>query len=308
MLPTGLSPAIASARIVDVIRRAQLRNAVFRPIRALGRRPIVRICGLVANNANADLTRFRRDLDRARAVWGQCGIEFVEGGFTRIHAGGDYPNWVNYTAAPEELLRQRGTCGPTDVRLYYVRSIAGSTFQGRSAFSAGEPGYVAVGDNAHPNLIPHELGHLFLGGNEEHRDSASPADMVNIMRSDVGSITGPPQVDQGQCARARATVRGGRFTGGAGQGHSGPTQAFGTSLTARDVLAVAALGQLGGMAAQMRLIGALRDPEAMVRGAALRALAAIGSPIARASIIEQVRMEPDPNVRALAYGLAMGLR
>jgi hypothetical protein len=291
----------------------------------------------------------------ARAVWGRCGITFGEGTFTTVNADLDYPGWVSVATAPATLVSQTGGCGPNAVRVFYVGSIGNDAFAGRSAYAGLEAGYSALSRNAHPNLFPHELGHLFLGGNEEHRDGTSQADRVNVMRSDVGTIEGFPQVDQNQCARALAAVRTARFTGAGvaaqtllglpGQG----VDAFETSspmvgtsqtttlrellLTAPDALvslgplmvpqliamvtsdpvpmirarAVTVLGQLSGVTAQMTLIGALQDPDPTVRAAAVRAVAAIGSPIAQASIARRVQVEPDPNVRALAHGRAMGL-
>ncbi|MDF2631374.1 MAG: hypothetical protein K0R39_5205, partial [Symbiobacteriaceae bacterium] len=224
MISPGGAFAADVRRVFDLVRRGQIPVQVEmapRPIRTLGRRQVVRVCAVAVNGANADLARFRRDLEMARTIWGQCGIAFAEGSFTPIDADLDYPGWVDYRTAPASLLNQRGGCTAADVRIYYVRSIAGSMFQGRSAFTFGEPGYVALSSNAHPNLFPHELGHLFLGGNEEHRDGPGAADRMNIMRSDVGTIEGAPQVDQNQCMRTRARLSGGGM-GGSGQGGAAP--------------------------------------------------------------------------------------
>ena len=316
----------------------------------------VTVCGFAVAGSGADLARFRRDLARAQAVWGPCNITLMEGTFATITAPLDYVNWD--TNIPRTTLLNQGNCPANFVRVYYVGSIDGNTHNGRAQYTSTEAGSVALSRDAHENLFPHELGHLFLGGNEQHRDTQSPADLVNIMRSDVGTIQGFPQVDTNQCARAVAAVQSSRFTGAAPQGLvSAPVpevRAFETSsapqtspaftshttslreilITAPDAVvslgpvvlpqvhmlltcdpaptvraaSATALGRIGGFEAQLALIGALRDPDPTVRAAALRALAAIGSPIAQASIAQQARIEPDPTVRALVHGLAMGLQ
>lgn len=318
----------------------------------------VTVCGFAVNGSGADLARFRRDLARAQAIWGTCGINLVEGTFATITAPLDYVNWD--TNIPRTTLLNQGNCPANFVRVYYVGSIDGNTHNGRAQNTSTEAGSVALSRDAHENLFPHELGHLFLGGNEEHRNTQSPADLVNIMRSDVGTIQGFPQVDQNQCTRAVAAVQSSRFTGVAPQGFIaglipvGEVRAFETSsapetsptftsytMSLRDLLitapdavvslgpvvlpqvlmlltcdpaptvraaAATMLGRIGGFEAQIAVMGALRDPDPTVRAAALRALAAIGSPIAQASVAQQTRIEPDPNVRALAYGLATGMQ
>lgn len=334
MVSPGVNPELRARPIIDLVRRYRDLNALFRPVVSLGRRPVIRICALAVRGANADLARFRRDLDRVRAVWGQCGVAIAEGTFTTIDADLDYPNWTDYTKAPTALLNLRGNCGSTDIRAYYVRSIAGSTNQGRSGSTYGEPGYVAMGDDAHENLFPHELGHLFLGGNEAHRDSASQADMANIMRSWVNEIIGPPQVDQGQCTTARAMIRAGWRPGGSGGGQARASGASPTATILELLLAAersldtvvslgqtivpqltmiltsypipiirasaaAALGQIGGAPAVEALVRAAMDTDSVVRVNAITALGRLGG-LAAQMILAGALQDPEPIVRVAA--------
>ncbi|HLN62616.1 MAG TPA: HEAT repeat domain-containing protein [Symbiobacteriaceae bacterium] len=308
------TPGLSINPNLPVIGRARLPRL---PTELL---PIVRVCGFTVSGSGADFARFQRDLARAQAIWGPCGINIVGGPFTTITAPLDYSNW-DADIPRTTLLNQRGTCPANFVRAYYVGSIDGNTHNGRAQFTGLEAGSVALSRDAHQNLFPHELGHLFLGGNEEHRDTQSPADRVNIMRSDVGTIEGFPQVDQNQCTRAVAAVRGARFTGAAPQGFIsglipvGEVRAFETSsapesspvattshtTSLRELLATApdAVVSFGQVIVSQLLMLVTCDPSPIIRAGAAAALAQIGGDAAQLALIGSLR-DPDPAVRIAA--------
>lgn len=291
----------ASTPILDLIRRLQARRVLD-----LLARPAVRICALVVNGANADINRFRRDLAQARSIWGPCGIDIIEGGFSTINADLDYPNWTDLPQAPQALVSQRGTCTADSIRAFYVRSIAGSQFQGRTGVVGSDPGYIALSDQAHPNLFPHELGHVFLGGNEQHRDTASPADRVNIMRSDVGTIEGPPQVDADQCRRAVERVRARQVPAGTQLAVPTSFAAFGASqmATVRALLAgtdqsLEALAGMGQAVLPHLTAFVTTDSAPTIRARAAAMLGRIGGDQAIQGLV-RAAIDTDPGVRLSA--------
>lgn len=158
---------------------------------------VVRVCGFLINGANADYTRFQRDLRRASTIFGPCGIRVVEGRFQVINDPTllDHPRWACRGRLPYSARRMVGlgsTCGVGDVVMFYIRSMGSRSAGCGGIHFANNRGFVAT-DFASRNTFAHELGHA-LGL------VAHALDSDNIMFTPSADITAdPPQVTSAQC-------------------------------------------------------------------------------------------------------------
>ncbi|HEY3368642.1 MAG TPA: hypothetical protein VGK74_26590 [Symbiobacteriaceae bacterium] len=140
----------------------------------------IRICGVIVQGAQSSDVRFAQDINTARTVFAQCGIDVTPGPLITINA----PNLLDLddrpcnlgqtpTADQVQLFSNRPPgCTSMDIVAYYVRSLR-STFNGCAAFPPGLPGFVV--DNVATGLVfAHETGHV-LG----LVHVANPANLMN---------------------------------------------------------------------------------------------------------------------------------
>ncbi|HYG60038.1 MAG TPA: HEAT repeat domain-containing protein [Symbiobacteriaceae bacterium] len=160
--------------------------------------PCFRICAFMVNGANASISRFRRDLARARTIFGQAGVLVEEGQFREINDATllDHPDWFcdepGMPADTVRLFNMRGACRPIDLLAYYVRSIGGGFAGcGSPRLINGFPGFVVV-DYASATTFSHEVGHAVAG-------LGHSTDTTNLMFTPTSGITAnPPQLTDDQ--------------------------------------------------------------------------------------------------------------
>ena len=163
--------------------------------------PCITVCGIAVAGANADRDRFRRDVERARTIFAQCGVTVEQGSFTVLSRDPtllDHPDWDCTSGRTDGITRllsiREGVCGRRDIPAYYVRTIGGgyTGCGGPELTPDGLPAFV-VADAAIPTTFAHELGHTFLGVGHS-------TDTNNLMYPNQGLITAePPQLTADQC-------------------------------------------------------------------------------------------------------------